>query len=278
MKKAILIFLLGNCILLTNSQTIFISEIDYNQSGTDTEEFIELYNPSDNEISLEGYAVVLFNGSNNLSYASYYLDGYSIGGKSFFTIGHLNEVSYTMPSSHSIQNGPDAIALYKDSKNLFPKGSPLTTTNLVDAIVYGSTSSDYPNDIFSLVTDVNHLKESASAQESIQRPQNEMGNLRENNSFVLGPPSPGYNNIIETNDYRQTLPRTKLFNTSNGITVLHHSTIKQIKIFGINGSLIQTSTPNKNTVEIPITHRKEMLLIHITDINDNCYSIKHSLL
>jgi cysteine-rich repeat protein len=42
-----------------------INEVDYNQPGTDTKEFLELYNPNTNAISLSGLAVVFVNGSSN---------------------------------------------------------------------------------------------------------------------------------------------------------------------------------------------------------------------
>ena len=46
-----------------------INEIDADTPGTDTMEFVELYDGGVGNVSLTGKTVVFFNGSNDLSYA-----------------------------------------------------------------------------------------------------------------------------------------------------------------------------------------------------------------
>ncbi len=65
---------------------LFINEVDGDQTGADTQEFIELFGAPNT--SLLGTTLVLFNGSNDLSYASYDLDAYSLDGNGFFVIGN----------------------------------------------------------------------------------------------------------------------------------------------------------------------------------------------
>jgi len=48
---------------------LVINEVDYDQVGTDTAEFIEVYNSGSQAIDLSTLALVLVNGSNNLEYA-----------------------------------------------------------------------------------------------------------------------------------------------------------------------------------------------------------------
>jgi hypothetical protein len=54
----------------TAAQHLVINEVDYDQIGGDTAEYIEIYNPSSAAISLANVAVVLINGSNNQAYPS----------------------------------------------------------------------------------------------------------------------------------------------------------------------------------------------------------------
>ncbi len=57
---------------------VVINEIDYDQPGTDTAEFIELFNSGASAVSLDNYSVDLINGSNSSSYRSIDLSGFSI--------------------------------------------------------------------------------------------------------------------------------------------------------------------------------------------------------
>jgi hypothetical protein len=46
----------------------------------------------------------------------------------------------SFPVNNTLQNGADAVALYAANGSDFPNGTPLTMTNLVDAIVYGNNN------------------------------------------------------------------------------------------------------------------------------------------
>ena len=65
---------------------LYINEIESDSPGTDNAEFIELYSASPNT-NLDGYVLVLFNGSDDASYAAYDLDGYSTDANGYFIIG-----------------------------------------------------------------------------------------------------------------------------------------------------------------------------------------------
>ena len=47
------------------AQHLIINEVDYDMVGGDNAEFIEIYNPSNQAVSLAGKAIVLLNGSSN---------------------------------------------------------------------------------------------------------------------------------------------------------------------------------------------------------------------
>ena len=144
MKKLLLPFLLLVSSFLT-AQTIVINEIDADNPSTDTKEFIELKTSSPN-MSLDGYVVVLFNGSDDKSYEAFDLDGYSSDANGLFLMGTAG-VSPTPTlvfdgADNVVQNGADAVALYMADASDFPNDTPITQDNLIDVVVYDTNDSD----------------------------------------------------------------------------------------------------------------------------------------
>jgi hypothetical protein len=118
---------------------VVINEIDADSSAMpDTEEFIELHGPPNT--MLNGLVVVLMNGANDLSYAAYDLDGWQTGATGYFLLGNalVSPTPDIVFPNITLHNGADAVALYSGSASDFPNGTPATTTNLLDAIVYGN--------------------------------------------------------------------------------------------------------------------------------------------
>lgn len=118
---------------------ITINEIDADQSGTDSAEFIELYDGGVGNTSLDGLSLVLFNGNGDAEYNTISLDGHSTDANGFFVVGSANvpNVDLTAFTTNGLQNGADAVALYSGT----PPTTP-TTTNLIDAIVYDTNDAD----------------------------------------------------------------------------------------------------------------------------------------
>ncbi len=150
---------------------IRINEVDVDQDGTDVTEFVEILSDSPN-FSLEGYIVVFYNGSNDKSYKTVDLTGYVTDSSGFFIIGGSGTpgVDISIGTSNTIQNGPDAIAIYQDDANNFPNGTPVTNTNLIDAIVYGTNDDDDPELLAGLDQTVQYDEDlnGSSETESIQ--------------------------------------------------------------------------------------------------------------
>lgn len=134
-----------------------INEADGDTQGNDTAEFIEILGPPDS--SLRGFVVVLFNGAAtspaNASYRVIDLDRFSTDSCGFFLI-HGPRVTDPHPS-HSlydtlitvgngfIQNGPDAIALYR--KATYLNATAPLTDSLVDALVYHNATGSIDLDL-----------------------------------------------------------------------------------------------------------------------------------
>ena len=130
--------------------SVFINEIDSDQAGTDTGEFIELYVGEAAARALDGYIVVLFNGANtnpgNGAYLVLDLAGKSTSPQGFFVIGNATvpNVGLVIPDN-SLQNGADAVAVYRTAAaNFQTTGTPTppTNTDLVDAVVYANEQAE----------------------------------------------------------------------------------------------------------------------------------------
>lgn len=114
---------------------LVINEVDYDQSGADTEEFVELYNSGPNAVDLTGYVVEFFNGSASQSiYNTDTLPNITLAAGSYFVIcQNMATVANCDLLGAAIQNGaPDAIAI-RDASSA-----------IVDALSYeGNTTAPY---------------------------------------------------------------------------------------------------------------------------------------
>ncbi len=105
----------------TAHATLLINEIDYDQQGIDTAEFIELYNPGPEPVPLTGYRLDLINGATATIYRSFNLTGYTLAAGGYFVIcGNASTVvNCTLDAGigrNMIQNGsPDGLALFNGS-------------------------------------------------------------------------------------------------------------------------------------------------------------------
>ena len=125
-----------------NAQALVINELDADNPSLGTAGFIELFSLTPN-LALDGHALVLFNGNDDASYAAYDLDGLSTDTNGYFVLGKsgVTGISITLNSS-GIQNGPDAVALIQANRSDFPTNNLVTTTNLIDVVVYDSNDAD----------------------------------------------------------------------------------------------------------------------------------------
>ncbi len=122
---------------------LVINEVDADTPGTDTAEFVELYNRGTEPIDLADYVLVFYNGSNDQSYYSVDLDGFTLAPGGFFLVGNtgVNGAAINFPDN-GLQNGADAVALYRSDAASFPNNTPVTGTDLVDALVYDTDDAD----------------------------------------------------------------------------------------------------------------------------------------
>ena len=114
----------GTVTVSTGANHLVINEVDYDNAGTDTAEFIEIFNPSPSVQSLAGISVMLVNGADSTVYDTIDLTSAgSLPSHGYLVIAGAN-VTVNAPamkldpgwSSNQIQNGaPDGIALVDTS-------------------------------------------------------------------------------------------------------------------------------------------------------------------
>ena len=169
---------------------IIINEIDADTPSTDTAEFIELYDGGVGNTPLDGLVVVLFNGSNDLSYNAFDLDGRTTDANGYFVLGDSLVPGVDLVLSNGfIQNGQDAVALYAANAADFPNGSAVSTVNLRDAIVYDNGEADDPGLLVLLNAGEPQVDEGGPTH-SIGRCPNGSGGARNTSTYLQGSPSP----------------------------------------------------------------------------------------
>ncbi|WP_290698375.1 endonuclease [Lacinutrix sp.] len=133
------------------SQAVVINELDCDTPSIDTKEFIELKTPNPNT-SLDGFVLVLFNGSNTSSTGgkSYYaldLDGLTTDINGLFVIGSdlVTPFPQLLFSQNLIQNGPDVVVIYQANASDFPELTDATLNNVVDILVYETNDTAVTN-------------------------------------------------------------------------------------------------------------------------------------
>lgn len=218
--------------IITNGQ-IVINEIDSDTEGADFLEFIELKTSTPNFV-LNGYVVVLFNGSENGNDSSYFaidLDGFSTDSNGVLLIGSSNVSPFPnilIPTS-TIQNGADAVAVYLGSDTDWPEYTQATTTNLIDALLY---DTDDPDDaglmtLLGITVQTNENENGNGVLNSIQR--------NNDGTYAVGVPSPGRLNdgsgfefngisyLTDQSEYTEgqvlEITFTTEFNTNSDLTV-----------------------------------------------------------
>ncbi len=173
---------------------IFINEIDTDTPSSDTKEFIELKSVTPNFL-LTGYVLVFFNantaGTGSISYYAIDLDGYTTDGNGNILLGNqfVSPTPAIIFPNSTLQNGPDAVAIFQANATDYTLNTIATNDNLIDALAYSSSSGIQPTSlisIFGLTSSINENLNAASDLQSIQR--------KNDGTYEVKAPTPGINN------------------------------------------------------------------------------------
>ncbi|MCZ8196658.1 MAG: endonuclease [Flavobacterium sp.] len=192
MKKLLFALIISFFSINSFSQVV-INEIDADTFSSDLLEFIELKSNTPT-FSLNGYVLVFYNGtSTGLSSVSYFaidLDGLTTDVNGIIHLGNTQvspTPAYDFPEA-TLQNGPDAVALYIGNAIDFPLNTLAHSTGLIDAVAYTS-STTLPTALMTALgeTDVpNENLGGTGPSKSIQR--------KTDGTYEIKAPTPGMNN------------------------------------------------------------------------------------
>ena len=182
--------------------SLIINEVDADTPGTDAAEFVEIYDGGTGNTSLDGFAMVFYNGSNDLSYGSVDLDGVTTDADGYAVVcGDVDAafaVNCDLDSAVGIQNGQDAVALYAADGADFPLNSPVVLDGLVDAVVHETGDPDDPGLLPLLNAGQPQVDENGAGDgdtHSNQRCPNGSGGGRNTNTYAQFIPTVGVANL-----------------------------------------------------------------------------------
>ncbi len=198
--------LLGVCCFLAFAKAesqIVINELDADTDGADDMEFIELRTTNPFQ-SLNGYVMVLFNGSTSTSsgegrtYAAYDLNGLVSDSNGLVLLG--NELISPVPDRvlpvNTFQNGADAVGIYQGTVADFPERTSFaTTTNLIDALVY-ETNDPVNTNLLNLLGETTQYDEDANGNKDFESLQ-----LSSTGDYLAATPTPFSLNDATTPSY-----------------------------------------------------------------------------
>ncbi len=157
--------------------SLVVNEIDYDQPGTDTAEFVELKNIGETAVNLDGIVLELINGNGTVVYGSYALPAVSLSAGEYYVVcSSIASVANcdldVTPDTNLIQNGsPDAVAITYNGE-------------LIDTVSYeGDTGSPYTEGSGTGLED--------SADGSISRCPDGIDTNQNNADFVFTSSTPG---------------------------------------------------------------------------------------
>lgn len=175
---------------------LVINEVDSDTAGTDSLEFVELWDGGAGSTALDGYVLVFFNGSSDTSYQAFDLDGFATNPAGYFLLGNtllVPPADIVFPDN-GLQNGADAVALYLGDAADWPTGTAVSTLGLIDAVVYDTSDADdagllalIPGGCCQLNEDENGNKDF----DSVQRCPNGSGGVLNSAGFVTKLATPG---------------------------------------------------------------------------------------
>jgi hypothetical protein len=128
---------------MVNAQGLVINEIDYDQPGLDSAEYVELYNAGPNPVNLADFKLVLFNGSTsgtgNVAYDSIQLPSQTLSVGSFFVIcgnsGKVPNCNLTFTAAtNCIQNAASATATTPSPDAVYLQD--VQQGNIIDVVSY----------------------------------------------------------------------------------------------------------------------------------------------
>ena len=174
---------------------VIINEIDADTPGNDTAEFVELFDGGVGNTALDGLVVVFYNGSNDLSYAAFDLDGFFTNANGYFTLGNAAcpESTWCSPAT-SCRTAPTPSRSMPATRRVFPLAPPspppicrtpssTAPTTRTIRVLLALLNAGQPQ--------VNENGGGSGTTQSSQRCPNGTGGARNTSTYLQGTPTPG---------------------------------------------------------------------------------------
>ncbi|WP_437324436.1 hypothetical protein [Sorangium sp. So ce381] len=178
-----------------------INEIDADTAdSSDVLEFIEI-SAGWRYVNLAGYTLVLYNGATDGSYRAIELNATTdVGGLLLVGNSGVVPAPALVFSTNTLQNGPDAVALYQALPAEFPTSTPATAARLIDAVVYGPAAEEDTQLLNALISSapgrVQVSEGATSALSQTQSIQRCADGLRDGRRFGAAAPTPRRPNTL----------------------------------------------------------------------------------
>lgn len=186
------LFVLLTLFTVSSQAQLVINEFDSDTPSTNDKQFIEIKSAIPN-FSLNGYVLVLFNGTGsqaNLSYYALDLDGITTDLNGLALIGNslVSPVPAEIITDSTLQVGPDGVGIYLGNASDFPLGTPAAITNLIDALVYDTADTDATllMSALGVTTQIDENANNLQTTQSIQR--------KNDGTYEVKAPTPGATN------------------------------------------------------------------------------------
>lgn len=282
MKKILLSALVYLCAFVSYGQVV-INELDPDTPSTDVKEFIELKTPNSNT-SLTGYVLVFYNGGSNTSYYAIDLDGLVTDSNGNMLLGNLqvSPAPTVIIPQNTIQNGPDAVAIYLGNDTDFPTGTTVTAANLIDAFAYSNAATTQPTTcmtVLGIAVSYNENVNGMASSESYQR--------KTDGTFEVKTPTPGANNDGSGNIFNGITttfsPMEPLYEGQNmTVTFTTTTAVTSTLSFTItlnNGSFTNADFSGNRTIIIPTGSRSVTVVYQILNdgVNEGDENLKISI-
>ncbi|XP_028904920.1 uncharacterized protein LOC114806082 [Ornithorhynchus anatinus] len=146
---------------------LLINEVNADSPGVDEDgEFVELWSPAGPR-ALDGFWLVLYNGRDGRAYRVLDLRGQRTDAAGLFLVGSARLTpGLTLPPS-SLQNGADAVALFRGPPGAFKKGELVTARGLQDALVSSAWPGERAQRLLDFLTPGQELRLEKGPEQSL---------------------------------------------------------------------------------------------------------------
>ncbi|GAA4816211.1 hypothetical protein GCM10011365_00950 [Marinicella pacifica] len=194
---------------------IIINEVD----AVGSAEFIELTGPAN--VSTSGITLVMYDGATDQIYDVYDLSGYQLSADGYLLIGDAGLSPDIVLPAGSLQDGPDAVAIYYADASQFTIGDGITSTDIMDALVYDSGQADDAG-LLALINNgepqINENENADATNQSMARCPNASGGSLNSSTYQAVDPTPGLlNNLCPIGDYYATADDTNATTLRNSL-------------------------------------------------------------